>query len=138
MAQQYADRAFISVNGARFADVETSSLRRNFNSRTVKTMTPDGNAAGFVKGNNEYDIDVKIAVQNQLSRPKMESIDYENNDVQLTYICGADQYSCLGLFPKNVDDDAPGVGDEAKCDFKFGCLKVIDTVGNSVLFNIAL
>lgn len=101
-------------------------------------MTPDGFNRGFVQGNTDIDISLSLAVQNQLSRPKLETIDYENNDVQLTFVVGADQYIATGLFLKDVDDNAGGIGDEVKTTFNLGALKLTDAVGNSSLFNIEL
>lgn len=138
MSTKYADRAFISLNGARIADVERASLRQNFSSKEVNTMTPDGFNRGFVQGNRVIDIDLTIANQNQLSRPKLESVDYENNDVQITWIVGSDQFVCTGVFIKEVGDDAGGVGDEVKTSFSFGALRLVDSVGNSSLFNLVL
>lgn len=138
MATKYADRAFISINGAKLVDLQTSSLKQNKNAKEVSTMTPNGFNKGFVQGNTTIDISLSIAVQNQLARPKLEGIDYENNDVQLTYVCGADQFICTGLFMKDTDDNSGGVGSESKTTFNFGALGVQDAVGNSVLFNINL
>lgn len=101
-------------------------------------MTPDGFNRGFVQGNRDIDITLTIAVQNQLSRPKFESIDYENNDVQLTYIVGSDQYISTGLFLKDNNDNSAGVGDEVKTTFNFGALRLQDAVGNSSLFDLVL
>lgn len=138
MATKYADRAFISVNGARLADIQSASLKQNKNAKAVPSMTPDGFNRGFVQGNTDIDISLQIAVQNQLARPKLEAIDYENNDVQLTFVVGADQFVATGLFLKDVDDNAGGVGDEVKTSFNLGALRVTDGVGNSALFNIEL
>lgn len=138
MATKYADRAFISVNGARLADVQSATLRQNKNARVVPSMTPDGFNRGFVQGNRDIDITVQIAVRNQEARPKLENINYETNDIQLTFVVGADQFVCTGLFNKDVDDAAGGVGDEVKTTFNFGALRVQDAVGNSVLFDIDL
>lgn len=138
MATKYADRAFISINGARLADVQSASLKQNQNARVVPSMTPDGFNRGFVQGNKDIDISLTLAVQNQLTRPKLEAIDYENNDVQLTFVVGADQFIATGLFLKDVDDNAGGVGDEVKTSFNLGALKLQDAVGNSSLFNIEL
>lgn len=138
MATKYADRAFISVNGQRFADVQNASLRQNKNARAVPSMTPDGFNRGFVQGNTDIDITLGVAVQNALARPKLESIDYEQSDVQMTFVVGSDQYVVTGLFLKDVEDNAGGVGDEVKTTYNLGGLKVQDTVGNSVLFNIEL
>lgn len=135
---KYADRAFISINGKRLLDVQSATLRQNKNARAVKSMTPDGFDRGFVQGNMEIDISVTIAVQNQLSRPKLEGIDYEANDVQLTFVCGAEQFVCTGLFAKDAEDAAGGVGDEVKTSFNFGALRIEDAVGNSTLFDLVL
>lgn len=138
MATKYADRAYVSINGARFADLQSASLKQNKNARAVPSMTPDGYNRGYVQGNTDIDITMQIAVQNQLSRPKLEALDYENNDIQLTFVVGADQYIATGLFNKDVEDSAGGVGDEVKTTFNFGALRVTDAVGNSVLFNLSL
>jgi len=138
MATKYADRAFISVNGTRIADIQSASLKQNQNAKAVPTMTPDGFNRGFVQGNKDIDITFTLAVQNQLSRPKLESMDFENNDIQLTFIVGSEQFIATGLFNKDVDDNAGGVGDEVKATFNFGALKLTDGVGNSALFNLSL
>lgn len=138
MATRYADRAFISVNGARVADVQSSQLKQNHNRKVTPSMTPDGFNRGFVQGNRDIDITMQIVVQNQLARPKFESIDYEANDVQITYIVGAEQFIATGVFLKDNDDNAGGVGDEVKTTFNFGALRLQDAVGNSSLFNLSL
>jgi hypothetical protein len=134
MANLYADRAFISINGAKIADVQSSSLKQNLNAKAVKTMTPDQFNRGFVQGNTDVDIDLTIAVENGLARPKLESLPYSSADIQLTYIVGADQYVATGLFMKETNDDSAGIGDESKTRFSMGALKLTDAVGNSVLF----
>lgn len=138
MATKYADRAFISINGARLADIQSASLKQNRNARVVPSMTPDGFNRGFVQGNTDIDITLTVAVQNALARPKLEGINYETNDVQLTFIAGAEQFVATGLFLKDLDDNAGGIGDEVKTTFNFGALKLTDGVGNSTLFNLEL
>lgn len=138
MATKYADRAFISVNGARLSDIQSASLKQNQNAKAVPSMTNNGRNRGFVQGNKEIDITIALAVQNKLSRPKLEAIDYETNDVQLTFICGAEIFTATSLFNKDVEDNAGGVGEEVKATFNFGALDVKDAVGNSVLFNVSL
>ena len=118
--------------------MQSASLKQNKNARVVPTMTPDGFNRGYVQGNTDIDINLVIAVQNQLSRPKLESIDFENNDVQLTFVCGNEQFVATGLFNKDTEDNSPGVGDEVKTTFNFGALRLQDAVGNSALFNISL
>lgn len=138
MSTKYADRAFISMNGAKLIDVQSASLKQNHNAKPVPTMTTDGYNRGFVQGNKDIDISLTIAVDNQLARPKLEAIDYENNDIQLTFVVGADQYIAVSLFLKDNEDNAGGVGDEVKTSFNFGALKLQDAIGNSSLFNINL
>jgi len=138
MSTRYADRAFVSVNGTRVADVQSASLKQNKNARIVPSMTPDGFNRGFVQGNTDIDITMAIAVQNQLSRPKFEAIDYEASDVQLTFVVGSELFTATGLFLKDVEDNAGGVGDEVKATFNFSATKLVDSVGNSSLFNLVL
>lgn len=138
MATKYADRAFLSVNGTSLADVQSAELRQNLNAREVPSMTPDGYNRGFVQGNKTIDITFTLAVQNQLARPKLEQIDYENNDVQMTFLVGATQFIATGLFMKDVADNAGGVGEEVKAPFNMGALRLQDATGNSSLFNISL
>ncbi len=137
MSTKYADRAFVSVNGARLVDLQSASLKQNFNAKAVKSMTNDGFNRGFVQGNRDIDISLGTATQNKQARAKLEAIDYENNDVQITYIVGADQFVATGVFIKDVEDNAGGVGDEVKGSFNLGALKLTDAVGNSALFNIS-
>lgn len=138
MATKYADRAFISVNGKRIADIQSASLKQNLNSRAVNTMTNDGFNRGFVQGNRDIDISLSIAVRNLEPRPKLEAINFETNDIQLTFVCGAEQFICTGLFLKDTDDNAGGVGDEVKTSFNMGAIKVTDAIGNAALFDISL
>lgn len=138
MATKYADRALLSMNGAKLSDIQSASLRQNPNARVVPTMTPDKWNRGFVQGNTDITINFVIAVQNQLARPKLEGIDYENNDVQMTFQCGAEQFIALGLFPGETDDNAGGVGEEVKTNFTLNALKLVDGTGNSSLFSISL
>lgn len=138
MGQRYADRAFISINGTQILDLQNASLRQNNNARVVPSMTNNGRNRGYVQGNRDIDITAVIAVENALTRPKLENIDYENNDIQITFRVGADVYVATGIFNKDAEDNAGGVGEEVKTTFNFGALDVKDTEGNSVLFDIGL
>ncbi len=138
MATKYCDRAFISINGAKIADLQSASLKQNHNAKVVPSMTNDGFNRGFVQGNRDIDISLQIAVQNTLARPKLEAIDYEANDVQITWVAGAETFVATGVFLKDNDDNAGGIGDEVKASFNFGALKISDGVGNSTLFNLTL
>lgn len=138
MATKYADRAFLNMNGSVLADVQSASLRQNPNARVVPSMTNDNWNRGYVQGNTDIDIHFVIAVQNQLARPKIEALDFENNDIQLTFQCGAEQFVATSLFPGETEDNAGGVGEEVKTTFNMKALKLLDGTGNSSLFNIQL
>lgn len=126
------------MNGQRLIDIESATFTQNKFRKAVGTMTPDGYNRGFVEGNWEIDIKATMAVENQLSRPLLESIDYENNDIQLTWQEGANIWVATGVFLKDVSDDSPGVGQEVKCTFNFGALSSTSAVGNSSLFTLQL
>jgi len=138
MATKYADRAFLSVNGAQLVNIQSASLKQNLNSRSVPSMTPDRWNRGFVQGNTDVDITAQIANENTLARPKLEAIDYELADVQITWVCGAEIFIATGVYLKDAEDNAGGIGDEVKSTFNFGALKLTDAVGNSALFDISL
>lgn len=139
MSTVYADRAFISVNGAPMIDVQSASLKRNFNAKAVPSMTPDNFNRGFVQGNTDIDIDLEVAVQNALASPKLESLPFKTADIALTFVCGADQYVATGLFMKTTDQNASGIGSEVKKSFAMGALKLVDSVGNvASILNIQL
>jgi hypothetical protein len=138
MSVKYADRAFISINGTPLVDLQSATLRQNRNARVVPSMTRDGFNKGFVQGNRDIDVALTIAVQNQLSSPKLEEVDYENADVQINFQCGSDQYIATGVFLKDSEQAAGGIGDEVKKTFNFGALKLVDSVGNSSLFDLIL
>jgi hypothetical protein len=137
MATLYADRAFISINGVELMDVESASLKQSDGTKAVPTMTRNRRNKGFVKGNREISLNVVVAIQNKLGSPKLENIDFEANDVSLTYECGADRYTAVGLEHVDTDSNTSGVGTEGKKSFNLVALDVIDQVGNSSLFNLA-
>lgn len=138
MAVKYADRCFLSVNGIRIADLQSASLKQNRNAKAVPSMTNDGFNRGFVEGNRDIDITCQIAVDNSLARPKLDQVDYAGADVQMTWICGGDQFVATGLFNKDTEDSAGGIGDEVKTTFNFGALRLVDSVGNSAIFDLSL
>lgn len=139
MAAVYADRAFISMNGAKISDIQSASLRQNHNARPVPSMTNDKFNRGFVQGNTDIDISLTIAVQKTLARPKIDQIDFEANDIQITFEVGADIFVALGVFKKTTGDDAGGVGNEVKTAFELGAIKLVDAIGNAAaLFDIQL
>ena len=125
MTTRYADRAFISVNGAPIIDLQSASLKQNHNRKAVQSMTPDNFNRGFVQGNMDIDISAVIAVENQLARPKLETIDYETNG-RATYVRLLASISLwqTGLFLKDNDDNSSGVGQEVKTTFNFGAIKL--------------
>lgn len=138
MTIKYCDRAFIKVNGAIISDIQSATVTTNKNARVVPSMTKDGFNKGFVQGNTDFDLDITVAVQNLLASPKLEAIDYETRDVSIVFEAGSDVYTHTGVFLKDTNTTAGGVGDEVKKNFKFGALKQVDSVGNSSLFSLSL
>lgn len=139
MTMRYADRAFLSLGSTPILDLQTMSLKINKNSKAVDSMTRDGRNRGHVRGNLSVDIAATVAIEQQLARPKIDFIDYEANDLQLTIEIGADVFVVTGLFDKDSSTDAAGVGTEAKTSFNWGALNVTDAIGNAVeLFDIQL
>lgn len=138
MSVRYADRAFISINGSPLVDLKSASMKKNRNARPVGTMTRDGFNRGFVQGNTDIDITLGLAVANDRPLVKLDTIDYEANDLQLTFVCGQEQYIASGLFLKDSDLNAPNVGDESTATYNMGALKATDAVGNPVDFALEL
>ena len=135
---QYADRAFLSMNNAKIADLQSMNLNSNYNAKPVPNMTADGYNTGFVQGNHDIDIDFEVAIENALASPKPEEIDFSANSVQLNIVVGADQYVAQGLFRKTAKTSTPGIGQEAKKSWTFGALLLTDLAGNSILFPLSL
>lgn len=138
MGTIYADRGFISINGVDVLDVENISVKQADGTKAVPTMTRDRRNKGFVKGNRDVTLSFAVAVQNQLSTPKIENIDFENQSVALTFEHGADKLSVINLDHADVDQAASGVGSEGKKTWNMVGTDVIDQVGNSALFATSL
>lgn len=138
MSVRYADRGFVSINGSPIVDIKSVSAKKNRNARPVGTMTRDGFNRGFVQGNTEIDLTLAIAVANDRPLVKLDRIDYEANDVQLTLVVGQEQYIYTGLFLKDDDLSNPNVGDESTASYNMGALKFTDAVGNPVDFILEL
>lgn len=136
MAMLYANRGFLSINNQRLVDIKSLSVKVNKNARAVNTMTPDGFNRGFTQGQAEIDLTFQVAVQNSLSSPKLEFIDYSTTDVQATATFGSDQYTVTGLFLVDSDESAPSVGEEVTKTYNMKGLKIIDNIGNSILFKL--
>lgn len=138
MSTLYADRGFVSVNGVPVVDVQSISVKQNKNAKAVPSMTRNRFNKGFVQGNTDIDITLSVAVQNALARAKLESLPYDQADIQLTLEVGSELYVCSGLFMKDVDESAGGIGDEVKTTFNMGALVITDAIGNSALFPTTL
>ena len=134
MSTVYADRIFVSMNGVEFMDVESVSAKLSDGTKYVPTMTRNRRHKGVVKGHRDINLSIAVAVQNKLGSPKLESLDYENNDVAITYEAGGDRYTFVGVSFIDADQGASGVGSEIKKSFNLLALDCIDQVGNSILF----
>ncbi len=138
MGNLYIDRGFVSVNGVDVLDVENITMRMSDGTKHVPTMTRNRRPKGTVKGNREITMSMSVAVQSALGTPKLETIDYTNNDVRMTFEHGGDRYTVVGLDFVDTEQSASGVGAEGKKTFNLLGTDVIDQVGNSSLFPTAL
>ena len=138
MSQLYIDRGFLNFNGVELQDIVNITVSRNAGSKVVPTMTRNRRNKGFTMGNLEIKLAFGLAVQNKLATPKLEDIDYEANNISVTFEHGGDRYTVTGLFYVDDNQAASGVGSEGKKDFNFLALDIIDQVGNSALFNLGL
>jgi hypothetical protein len=138
MGTLFADRGFLSVNGVEVLDVESITMRVSDGTKMVPTMTRNRRHKGTVKGNRDINVNFAIAVQNRLGSPKLEAIDYEQNDVAMTFEHGGDRYTLVGMDFVDTEQGASGVGAEGKKSFNAVFTDIIDQVGNSALFALAL
>ena len=138
MSTLFADRGFLSVNGMPVLDVESITVRLSDGTKHVATMSRNRRFTGTVKGNREISCNFAIAVQNTLASPKIEMIDFQADDVALTFEHGADKYTLVGMDFVDVEQSAPGVGSEGKKTFNCIFLDMIQQVGNSALFPTSL
>lgn len=138
MGVLYADRGFISINGVEVLDVESITVRQNDGTKYAPTMSRNRRHTGVVKGNRDINVNFAVAVQNALGTPKLENINYDSQDVALTFEHGADRYTVVGLNFVDTEQSASGVGSEGKKTFNMLALDVVDQVGNSALFPTSL
>ena len=134
MSTLYADRGFISINGVEVLDVESITVRVSDGTKHVPTMSRNRRFTGTVKGNREISCNFAVAVQNSLASPKIEQIDYQANNVALTFQQGADIYTLVNMDFVDVEQSAPGVGTEGKKTYNTIFLDMIQQTGNSALF----
>ena len=138
MGTLFADRGFISINGVELLDVENISVKQADGTKAVPTMTRNRRNKGFVKGNRDITLSFSVAVQNKLGTPKIESIDFESQSVNLSFEHGGDRYTVVNIDHADVDQSASGVGSEGKKAFNMVATDVVDQVGNSALFPTSL
>lgn len=138
MGTLYIDRGFVSVNGVEVLDVTDITLRVADGTKYVATMTRNRRNKGYTKGNREINGHVGTAVQSGLGSPKLENIDYDSQDVALTFEHGGDRYTLVGMNHANMEQSAPAVGTEGKKGWDFLFTDIIDQVGNSALFSSSL
>jgi hypothetical protein len=138
MGVLFIDRGRITINGTEVLDVENIEAKMSYGTKYVPTMTTNRRHKGTVKGNMDINLSFAVAVQSTLGSPKIENIDFNSQDVALTFQHGADRYTFTGLDFVDASQSAGGVGTEGKKSFNMLALDVIDQVGNSALFSTAL
>ena len=138
MSTLYIDRGFVSVNGVEVLDVQDITLKVSDGTKYVPTMTRNRRNKGTVKGNRDIQFHIGSAVQSGLGTPKLEAIDYQKNDVAITFEHGGDRYTLVAIDFVDMDQGASGVGSEGKKGWNFLAMDIIDQVGNSSLFSTSL
>ena len=138
MGVLFIDRGFISLNGVEMLDVESITVRQSDGTKYAPTMTRNRRYKGTTKGNRDINVSFAVAVQATLGTPKLESLDYNTQDVALTFEHGGDRYTLKGLDFVDTEQSAPGVGAEGKKSFNMLATDIIDQVGNSALFPTSL
>jgi hypothetical protein len=134
MANLYADRGFVSFQGADVIDLMKFTISRNDGTKPVPTMSRNRRNTGFVKGNREIKFSFDVAVQDKNATIKVEDIDFEDTDYSLTFEHGGDRYTFIGIDHADDTQDAPAVGTEGKKSFNMVALDIIDQAGNPANF----
>lgn len=134
MSTLYTDRGFLSLNGLPILDIESITMRMSDGTKHVPTMTRNRRFTGTVKSNREISASFSLAVQNTLGTPKLEKIDYQANNVAMTFEHGGDRYTLTNADHVDVEQSASGIGSEGKKNYNMIFLDSIDQVGNSSLF----
>ena len=138
MGVLYADRARMFVNGVELLDVQSLTVNLNDATKVVQTMTTDRRNKGWTRGNREITFTAEVAVQDALASAKLESIDYDSQDVSVQFTQGADKYLLKSVCMNTMSQAASGVGSEGKKTYNFVALDLVDMVGNSDLFVTSL
>lgn len=136
MSRLYADRGFLNFQGVELQDVMDINVTRNDGTKPVPTFSRDRRHKGFVKGNREIRWSFSVAVQESLSTPKIEDLDFQSNDYSCTFEQGGDRYTLVGIEHADNAQGAPAVGTEGKKNFNMLALDIIDQNGNSALFKL--
>lgn len=133
--QEYADRAFISINGVEVADVKTASVTRTQNLSRAETMTRNKRTSGFKKGNlsvtGSYELDIKAlqaSIDIGIADPDVE--------VNMVFEVGGDRYAVKDMAESDMTITG-SVGDAGKST-NFEAIDIVNENGASVNIVLAL
>ena len=138
MSNLYADRGKIFFNGQEMADIQSVSVTMNSNTKLVQTMSKNGRAAGFVRGNLDGNLSFSLAQQAQSAAPFFLNTTFLGTD-QITvqfFGYGADdaastQIILTGVCLASDTRDATSQGSESQAKYNFIFVDATDPIGVS-------
>lgn len=133
--KEYADRAFVTINGIAAADVQTANVARTQNLTRVETMTRNKRSAGFKKGNLGVTGSLEVAIKKLQAAIDLAIID-PSVEVNLIFEVGGDRYTVKDLAESDMTLTG-SVGDASK-SINFEAIDIINENGNSVNSIISL
>ena len=133
--KEYADRAFVTINGIAAADVQTANVARTQNLTRVETMTRNKRSAGFKKGNLGVTGSLELAIKKLQAQIDLAIID-PSVEVNLVFEVGGDRYTVKDLAESDMTLTG-SVGDGTK-SINFEAIDIVNENGFSVNSIISL
>lgn len=127
--KEYADRAFVTINGLAVADLQTANFTRTQNLTRVETMTRNKRSAGFKKGNLGLTGSLEVAIKKLVAAIDLAIID-PAKEVNLVFEVGGDRYTIKDLAESDMSMTG-SVGDASK-SINWEAIDIVNENGQSV------
>lgn len=135
MAQLFADRAFVAINGFEVLEVENVDWTFNPNLTRVETMTRNRRSAGFRKGNKAVSLVLTLATKIDVSQINL-ALKNESDQVTVSVEQGGDTFTFVDVEQGEMSGTA-SVGNATKT-LNLEALDFVDENGNSRLGDLGL
>jgi len=135
MANIFADRMFIELNGIEVAEVETADYTINENLTRVETMTRNRRSAGFRKGNKSIQLNLTLAIENLVAQINLALKDPAST-ANFVVIMGGDRLSFIDL--EQGQQTGTGSVGTANKTLNLEAIDVVDENSRSRLGDFAL